>query len=143
MPKFDKIEKQRLIDTYKACGGKITAVCKALRISRDCFYDNLNKNPEVRLLVDFAENEMIDTLEQTAFALATGKPKTKLVDGKQVFDGWEIRPNQDVTMFMLESKGKSRGYGKEQKIDMKVEGEMKVKGEVSFNLNPLNLDSDE
>lgn len=135
MAKFKKIDKQDFIDTYKDCGGKITAVCKHLRISRDCFYDNLRKYEEVALMVDLAENELVDTLEQTALAMATGKAKTRIENGKTVFDGFEVRPNQELLMFMLKAKGKKRGYVDKQEVDMKVEGEMNSKIKVEWKIS--------
>lgn len=102
-------KKKKLLEALHNSLGVVSAACKEVNISRDTHYrwlredenykDWVNLIPDVKL--DFGENALL----------------------KQIQAG-----NTPATIFFLKTKGKSRGYGESQQIEMNtnVRGDLQI-----------------
>ena len=89
-------QREKLIDVYIKCSCNVSETCKRLKISRRTFYNWRKRFPEIDKQLTEAEEEMIDDCESKLHELIKDK---------------DFR----AIKFFLEKKGKSRGYGKQEK----------------------------
>lgn len=81
LTKLDNIKKVEFLKKYKdpAVMGNITTVCEALPISRQTYYDWLEKDDDFRGMVAEAKMQMCDTAEETLYARGLEKDTTALI----------------------------------------------------------------
>lgn len=108
-----RISQKRLIKTYKAKAGNVSATCLACGISRKTFYEWMKK-PKFFDAVEEIDEGFIDFAESSL--------KKNIKNG-----------NQRAIEYYLDKKGKKRGYGQETNI--KLSGE--VKKEHTLNVEGL------
>lgn len=95
------IKNNRIVEVYTKNGCNISNTCKALKISRQTFYEWKRKDENLNQMLEEAEEAMIDFAE------------SKLI---------EHIDNGDVTslIFFLKTKGKKRGYVEKTESDINV-----------------------
>lgn len=95
------IKNDRIVEVYTKNGCNISNTCKALKISRQTFYEWKRKDENLNQMLEEAEEAMIDFAE------------SKLI---------EHIDNGDVTslIFFLKTKGKKRGYVEKTESDVNV-----------------------
>lgn len=110
--------------------GHVAKACEAFGIPRKTFYrwkdidwflEELNAMQEKDL--DDAE-EMLRLHRKGVPNFLRDKDGKKLKDenGKDIVDGWIIKPDPKTTMSYLEKKAKERGYGKHKVVDLNING---------------------
>jgi len=79
--KFDNIKKVKFIDFYKRdeVRGNISMSCEASMISRQTYYDWLEKDEKFRKAIYDAKMTMCDDMEQVLIARAVEKDTTALI----------------------------------------------------------------
>jgi hypothetical protein len=99
----DKVDHDQITELLKAKAGNITAVCQALNINRTTFYRWLEKDKELKRIVDEQQESLIDFAESRLF--------------QNIKDG-------DTTsiIFYLKTKGRNRGYV--EQTDLRVHQEI-------------------
>jgi hypothetical protein len=100
----NKILKKAFIDAYKKTFGNISQSCKRIKISRQTYYNWMEKDEEFKkqldgvepeeVFIDFAENALV----------------------KRIQEG-----DTTAIIFTLKTKGKKRGYIERQEIEHKGE----------------------
>lgn len=87
-------------------------------IGRTTHYHWLETDPEYAAAVEAISERRIDIVEDAAFKLAQGVTiqKTKYDGTTEVY---EEPPHAATVMFLLETKGKRRGYVKKSEVDQK------------------------
>ena len=88
----------QFLKAFDASMGNITVACKKVGISRQTFYNWINKNAEFKEAIEEIEEAKIDAVE------------TMLM--KQISKG-----NLGAIIFFLKTKGKKRGYVEKMQID--------------------------
>lgn len=99
----DKVDHEQITELLKAKAGNVTAVCQALNINRTTFYRWLEKDKELKRIVDEQQESLIDFAESRLF--------------QNIKDG-------DTTsiIFYLKTKGRNRGYV--EQTDLRVHQEI-------------------
>lgn len=89
--------KKRLAEVYKKKACNVSATCTALGISRNTFYDWINKDHQLKEQIEEANEGLIDIVE------------SKLLN--------QINENQlTAIIFFLKTKGQARGYVEAQNL---------------------------
>lgn len=96
-------------------------------IHRSVHYDWLDADPEYANAVAAVSERRIDIVEDAAFKLAQGVTiqKTKYDGTTEIF---EEPPHAATVMFLLETKGKRRGYVKKSEVDVSGSGAVVIIG---------------
>lgn len=96
-------------------------------ISRKTHYLWLESDPEYAAAVESVSERRIDIVEDAAFKLAQGVTiqKTKYDGTTEIY---EEPPHAATVMFLLETKGKKRGYVKKSEVDMSGSGAVVIIG---------------
>lgn len=82
----------RLLNKYK---GNITAVARALNVTRQTVYTHIKNNPDLEIALDDSRESMLDNAESMLY--------------KHISEG-----NVTALIFFLKTQGKSRGYVERQ-----------------------------
>lgn len=93
-----KVTKESLLKAIISSKGIVTNICKGLQISRQAFYERVNKDEELLEALQDSREEIIDFAE------------TKLIE--LIRNG-----NASAIFFYLKTVGKDRGYIEKQEID--------------------------
>tara|TARA_R100001163_G_C4925890_1_gene104025 strand:- start:58 stop:438 length:381 start_codon:yes stop_codon:yes gene_type:complete len=93
-----KASKESLLNAIKSSKGIVTNICKGLGISRQAFYERVNKDEELLTALQDSREEIIDFAE------------TKLIE--LIRNG-----NASAIFFYLKTVGKERGYIEKQEVD--------------------------
>lgn len=91
--------------------GNLSMVARELKCSRDTILDRVNKSPELKQLLFSTRESALDDLETSAFDRA-------------------LAGDTILTIFLLKTKGWSRGYVERKSIDVSLE---KMEGEKDDN----------
>ncbi|WP_448529161.1 hypothetical protein [Raineya sp.] len=101
--------------------GNKTQIAKAL----ECSLSGLNKwlanDAKMREIYEEVIEARLDFCESQMFTLIQGIPK---LDKDKKIIGWEEKPSEKLIQFYLETRGKERGYVRQQ--DVKHSGEMGI-----------------
>ncbi len=140
--KLDSLGKEVVKSAYVKAHKNFTLMSRILGVSRNTLDKYLTKNPDILLEFELAEAAYIRQLENTLRQMALGKPE---IDSNGKFVRWIVKPNADVLIKEAEARMRYLGYGKQLdvSVDAKVEGDMKVKAEMTFALAPMRLDNDD
>lgn len=126
--KKTKKDKEKFIEVLRAKDGHIGKACKAAGIGRRTYYDWLEEE-WFRAAIREMEEEELDDAEELARMHRKGVPEYlrdaegKIVrdaNGKPILVGWIVKPDPKMIKHYLETKGKDRGYGKQQQIDVNL-----------------------
>lgn len=77
--KFDKQEKKKFVEVYRQLHGHITDTCRAIGISRQTYYDNLEKDPRFADSLADANAELNDEMRQALIHKAQDGDTTALI----------------------------------------------------------------
>lgn len=104
-------------EALRRAGGNVSRVADFFGVSRVAAYDWIKKDPKFRKALDDQRGRTLDSLVNTALALAQGIPLLK--DGKRV--GWKEEPNWKVLTYLIGKLGQNEGFG--DKVDITSNGE--------------------
>lgn len=104
MAKFSTDRLITLIDEYS---GNLSAVSRALGVSRLTVYRFMEKRPTVKQALDEAREKMIDNVESKLYS--------KALDG-----------DTTAMIFFLKTQGKSRGYVERQEVTGADGGKLQI-----------------
>lgn len=99
--------KKAMLEALEKSLGVVTTACKQVGINRSTHYDWLKNDEEYRDQVKALENIVLDFAESQLH--------------KQILDG-----NTTATIFLLKTKGKSRGYIERQEVVTDTDNFFKV-----------------
>ena len=99
--------KKAMLEALEKSLGVVTTACKQVGINRSTHYDWLKNDEEYREQVKALENIVLDFAESQLH--------------KQILDG-----NTTATIFLLKTKGKSRGYIERQEVVTDTDNFFKV-----------------
>lgn len=99
--------KKAMLEALEKSLGVVTTACKQVGINRSTHYDWLKNDEEYRNQVKALENIVLDFAESQLH--------------KQILDG-----NTTATIFLLKTKGKSRGYIERQEVVTDTDNFFKV-----------------
>jgi hypothetical protein len=77
--KLDSIKKGKFVDTYKATKGNISDSCRVAGISRQTYYDWLDKKDEFSRQIMEAEMELNDDIRDVLISKAGGGDMTAVI----------------------------------------------------------------
>lgn len=104
-----------------ACCGIMAEMADRLGVSRNSLYCWCKNDPEYRVAVEEAREQLLDLAETNLRRLIAGVPKmTKDENGEEQFAGWDVRPSEQAIIFLLKTRGKKRGYVEKTEIDGQV-----------------------
>tara|TARA_R100001443_G_scaffold13007_1_gene22906 strand:- start:6440 stop:6835 length:396 start_codon:yes stop_codon:yes gene_type:complete len=101
-----RIQKAKILEALEQTLGVVTPACKAVGISRSTFYKWKEEDPKfseevgkiIGLRLDFLENEMLRRIQNNS------------------------QGSNTLLMYELNNRGRERGYGNDQKIDITSAG---------------------
>lgn len=99
--------KKAMLEALEKSLGVVTTACKQVGINRSTHYDWLKNDEEYKDQVKALENIVLDFAESQLH--------------KQILDG-----NTTATIFLLKTKGKSRGYIERQEVVTDTDNFFKV-----------------
>lgn len=94
-----KVTKKKFREAVKGTGGIMISIAKNLGVSRVTVYDFCNKNPDMMKLRRDEEEKIIDIAENSLFSQARKQEQ------------WAVK-------YLLQTKGKRRGYVEKSEIQM-------------------------
>ena len=94
-----KEKKKAFVKAMGEVMGNITLACRAVGITRQTYYNWIDKDPEFRKECDSVNEEAIDFVENKLFSRINDNDTTAII-------------------FYLKTKGKGRGYIEKQDIEM-------------------------
>ena len=97
--KIQHPKKRAMIEALEKSLGVVTTACERVGINRTTHYDWLKKDEDYARAVEEIDNVTLDFAESQLY--------------KQIKDG-----NTTATIFLLKTRGKSRGYIERQEIDL-------------------------
>ena len=103
-----RIRKKQFVENYFKLTGNVSELCRRLGISRQTYYEWMEKDQEFRKAIENEQEGLIDFVENKLFALINGK-------------------NPAAIFFFLKTKAKHRGYVEQW--------EHKHSGEVKYELS--------
>lgn len=109
------------------CCGIMAEMADRLGVSRNSLYCWCKNDPEYRVAVEEAREQLLDLAETNLRRLIAGVPKmTKDENGEEQFAGWDVRPSEQAIIFLLKTRGKKRGYVEKTEID----GQLNLQGSI-------------
>ena len=115
-----KLDRTQLIDVIEAKSGVVTAVAAALGVTRTAIYDARDRWPTVAVALAAARHNYDSGLLDEA--------ELRLREAVLEGEGWAVR-------YVLDKKGRERGYLTESSIQHQVEEETTVR--VVFDKMPI------
>ena len=108
-----KLKKKNFINMFYESTGNVSHICKTLNMSRQCYYEWMEKDPEFASAINNESEALLDFAESKLFE--------KMNSGDVI-----------SLLFFLKCKGKSRGYV--EKVEHDVRGALfeHLKVEIEF-----------
>ena len=114
-----KINQTTFKKALEGSGGNQSTIAQKLQVSRAAITKFLNKNPSMRELVNTEAERIIDVAENVIDA--------DIVKGKNIDSAkWKL---------LHSKRGKARGYGPRQEMDLKLDGEIQLRPSMKEILN--------